>query len=262
MLEAMLIRSPPPTRTCRTIPPPGDGQFYLWSESSNWRYLNLLAVNQQLRAEAKELTAQLQKTNKIRFEIDILASGYIYTPKWTLKNLALQPNSSLDLHCNLKILSTEAFRPIAGGADAGHAFRTLLNFLSRFLFQGPTFLHNDGATAFSTPGPFYLNKLSLDVSFEDYYTPATHPDTVVEIFRMMKALSRLDTARKYIGKLEVTAKWSVRGEEFCRQREWDLAGPCFYSEEQALEEETWAALGFHFGEAWVNKYASGRSLSV
>lgn len=302
MLEALTIRSPPPTRTRREIPPSGsDGQFYLWSERSNWKPLNLLAVNQQLRAEAQELTIQLQKARKIRFVMDILASGYIYTPKWTLQNLALQPQSTLDLHCNLQIRSTEAFRSnhYGGGNTAttteepGHAFKTLLNFLSRFLFLGPTFLYHDDnhgnenhenntTTPFSTKGPFFIHTLSIAVTFQDHYTPATHPDTVREIFRMMKALSKLDTAGKWIGSIRVEATWrEPQGGQDCRwEREWDVkkkeeerkggeeeeedreAADDLDDEVLRFREEDWAWMGLHFGEAWRKRYFPRRSVSV
>ncbi|KAF2216631.1 hypothetical protein CERZMDRAFT_93922 [Cercospora zeae-maydis SCOH1-5] len=253
MLDAMTIRHSAPTRSFRTIPPPAtDGQFYLWSEHSNWQYLNLLAVNQQIRAEAKDLTTQLYNANRIRFEIDILVKGYVYTPKWTLQSLALQPNSSLDLQVNLTILSTEAFRANDGWPrQPGHIFRTLLNFLSRFLHQGPTFLHDDAS--FFTKGPFYLRNLNLNVTFQDDYTRGTHADTVREICRMMKALSKLDTASKYIGRIQVDASWQVQGEDFQLQREWDLNE--VNQEQEELKETDWAAVGFLFGEAWLRKYA-------
>ncbi|PIB00190.1 hypothetical protein CB0940_02907 [Cercospora beticola] len=257
MLEAMTIRAPPPTRAFRTIPPPGtDGQFYLWSEHSNWQYLNLLAVNRQIRAEANDLTMQLYNAKRLRFEIDILVKGYVYTPKWTLQNLALQPGSTLDLQVNLKILSTEAFRANDGWPrQPGHIFRTLLNFLSRFLHLGPTFLNDDAP--FSTPGPFFLRNLHLNVTFQDDYTRATHAETVREICRMMKALSKLDTASKYIGRIQVDASWQVQGEDFQLQREWNLdeKSKLTNGEGEELRESDWAALGFHFGDAWLQKYA-------
>ncbi|KAI5367640.1 hypothetical protein Slin14017_G026760 [Septoria linicola] len=262
MLEAMTLRAPPPTRAFRTIPPPGtDGQLYLWSERSNWQYCNLLAVSKQLRVEAKDLTAQLYKVNKIRFEMDILVKGYVYTPKWTLQHLALQPGSGLDLKVNLRILSTEAFRANDGWPRPNHVCRTLLNFLSRFLHLGPTFLNDDAS--FVTPGPFHLNNLIMDVSFQDDYTRATHAEAVHEIFRMMKALSRLDTASTWLSRIRVDAAWQVRGEDFEWHREWDCAKvEIEVDQDRKLKEDKWAALGIHFGDAWARKYAYRRGSSA
>lgn len=283
MLEALTIRSPPPTRTRREIPPAGsDGQIYLWSERSTWQPLNLLAVNQQLRAEAQDLTTQLHKAHKIRFVMDILVSGYIYTPKWTLQNLALRPQSTLDLHCNLQIRSTEAFLSNHHGGgnttpieEPGHAIKTLLNFLSRFLFLGPTFLYHDDShdnenhenttTPFSTKGPFFIHTLSLAVTFQDYYTPATHFGAVREIFRMMKALSKLDTAGKWIGIIRVEATWrEPEGGEDCRwERQWDLkkkAGEA--ADPPEFRENDWAWAGLHFGEAWRTRYCPRRWIRI
>ncbi|EME86130.1 uncharacterized protein MYCFIDRAFT_171933 [Pseudocercospora fijiensis CIRAD86] len=228
-----------PTKTCRTIPPPGtDGQLYLWTE--------------ECTGETLQLTKHLARSHRIRFELDILAKGYIYTPKWTLLNYSLQPGSPLDLHVNLRILSTEAFRRNGGWPrQPGHAFRTLLNFLSRFIFNGPSFLHHD--PAFSTPGPHYIHKLSLRITFQDDYTRATHAETVHEIFRMMKALSMLDTVTQYIGNLVVTADWTVRGEDFHRERTWNLSTAC-HDADGMLDEDEWASAGFLFGKAWARKY--------
>ncbi|KAF7187206.1 hypothetical protein HII31_11461 [Pseudocercospora fuligena] len=242
-----------PTKTCRTIPPPGtDGQLYLWTEECTWQRLGLTSTCKQIRAETQQMTKHLAQSHRIRFELDILAKGYIYTPKWTLLNYGLQPGSPLDLHVNLRILSTEAFRRNDGWPrQPGHAFRTLLNFLSRFIFNGPSFLHHD--PNFSTPGPHYIRKLSLRITFQDDYTRATHAETVHEIFRMMKALSMLDTVRQYIGTLVVTADWTVRGEDFNRQRTWDLSAACDDAD-STLKEDEWASAGFLFGKAWARKY--------
>ncbi|KXT04517.1 hypothetical protein AC578_8621 [Pseudocercospora eumusae] len=242
-----------PTKTCRTIPPPGtDGQLYLWTEECTWQQLGLTATCKQIRAETQQMTKHLAQSRRIRFELDILAKGYIYTPKWTLLNYGLQPGSPLDLNVNLRILSTEAFRRNDGWPrQPGHAFRTLLNFLSRFIFNGPSFLHHD--PTFSTPGPHYIHKLSLRITFQDDYTRATHAETVHEIFRMMKALSMLDTVRQYIGTLVVIADWTVRGEDFHRQRTWDLSAACDDADSMLMEDE-WASAGFLFGKAWARKY--------
>lgn len=247
----------PPTRAHRTIPPPGtNGQLYLWCEHSEWKSLPLLAVSKQIRAEIQGLSAQLQRSNKMRFELDILAKGYVYTPKWTLINLALQPQSSLDLHVNLVIMSTEAFRRNDGWPrQPGHVFRTLLNFLTRLIFRGPSFLHY--RPPFSTLGPHHINKLSVHVTFKDDYTRDTHAETVHEVFRMVKALTMLETASRYIGKAKVVADWTVRGQDYHRQREWDLQ-QC----EAPMREDEWAAMGFYFGAAWVKKYAKSSGSST
>lgn len=258
-------RSDPPTRTFRTIPPPGtDGQFYLWTEESTWKPLNLLVINHQIRSESQELITSLKSSEKLNFELDILAKGYIYTPKWTLLNHGLQPCSPLNLTVNLRILSTESFRHAnPTNANEGHVFHTLLNFLSRFIFLGPSFLHHK--PAFTTVGPHYISNLRLLITFQDYYTRATHAETVHECFRMCKALTRLDTIKEYIGKLEVEAEWCVRGEEYRRERTWDLKkAECdMEGGEEKLKEENWATMGFWFGEAWARKYqTSSRSEST
>jgi hypothetical protein len=257
-LSTMLQSFSPPNRALRVIPPSGtDGQIYLWSEVTNpppWRPLELLQLNHQIRSETFQLISTLQKSNQMEATLDIFAKGSCYTPKFTHLNLGLRPKSTLNLTVNLTILSTEHFR--AHGGVTGFAFKTLLNFLSRFIFQGPTFLsHNPGNETFQTPGPFFLNTLTLNVAFQDDYTPATWPRTVHEIFRMAKGLSLLDTAHLYIGKIRVCTDYEDRGQSVHREKEWAVQS----GEKTMLREEDWAAVDFHFGNKWVEKYGLCRS---
>ncbi|CZT23936.1 uncharacterized protein RCC_09651 [Ramularia collo-cygni] len=239
----------PPTRTLHTIQPAHTNeQIYLWSESSPWRPLELFLVNHQIRSETQKLISQLYKTNSMSATLDIFAKGATYTPRFTYLNLGLRPQSQLNLNVNLTILSTEHFR--AHGGVTGFAFKTLLNFLSRFIFQGPTFL--DHNPKFRTTGPFFIKTLNLQVAFQDDYTPATWPRTVHEIFRMVKGLSMLDTAHLYLGKVRVSADYGVDGECVHREQAWAVQPV----ESATLKEEDWAAVDFHFGKAWVKKYAS------
>lgn len=243
----------PPTRALQTIQPQGtDGQIYNWSESSSpWRPLELLYLNHQIRSETLQLISQLYKNNRMSAELSIFAKGSCYTPKFTYLNTGLRAKSQLNLNVNLTILSTEHFR--AHGGVTGFAFKTLVNFLSRFIFQGPTFL--DHNPAFQTPGPFFIKTLSLNVAFQDDYTPATWPRTVHEIFRMAKGLSMLDTAPQYIGNIRVCTDYEYRGESIHREREWEVQP----EESSTLKEEDWAAVDFYFGKSWVNKYSRCRS---
>lgn len=247
-LATMIQTHAPPTRTLHTIPPSGtDGQIYLWSQpDSPWRPLELLSLNHQIRQETLSLINLLHSTNQLALTLDIFAKGTCYTPKFTTLNLGLRPHSSLALTVNLTILSTEHFR--AHGGLTGFAFKTLLNFLSRFLFLGPTFL--DHSPGFQTRGPFFIHTLALNVRFRDDYTPATWPRTVREIFRMGKGLTLLDTAHLYLGKVVVRAEYEEKGEMVRREREWKVKG----KEEATLREEDWAAADFCFGDAWREKY--------
>jgi hypothetical protein len=113
----------------------------------------------------------------------------------------------------------------------------------------------DHSPTFQTPGPFFIKNLSLNIAFQDDYTPATWPRTVHEIFRMAKGLSMLDTAHQYIGNIRVCTDYEHRGESVHREQEWAVQP----AESATLREEDWAAVDFHFGSAWVAKYSRCRS---
>lgn len=75
---------------------------------------------------------------------------------------------------------------------------------------------------------------------------------------MLKALSRLDTASKYIGRIRGYAEWMEGGEEMRREGEWDVQRRGDGTG-QLLKEEDWAEAGFHFGDAWKRQYGRRRS---
>lgn len=72
---------------------------------------------------------------------------------------------------------------------------------------------------------------------------------------MVKGLSLLDTAHLYLGKVGIRADYEVDGERVLREREWEVQK----GEKAVLKEEDWAAVDFHFGEAWRRRYDSRRS---
>jgi hypothetical protein len=153
----------------------------------------------------------------------------------------------------------------------GPIFRALVNFLSRFLYHGPAFLHHDDArptagsgtsAASKAPDTLFIDTLTVRVSFRDPSTRATHPEAVREVFRTCKALSRLDGARRYLRKVRVEAEWvegggeeEERGVERRRVAEWEVQGE---AEGDLLTEDDWAAMGFYFGEAWKARYGAVR----
>ncbi|KAK4505262.1 hypothetical protein PRZ48_003225 [Zasmidium cellare] len=241
-----------PNSTLRVIPSPSqDGHLYFWPEHAKWQPITLLYVNHQLRSEVQDFIRQQHKTKNIRLSLDLRVKGYVYTPTWTRLNFSLRPQDSLDLHINLTILSTEAFRRNDGWPrQPGQIFRALLNFLNRFVFHGPSFL--DAEPPFETPGPHFIRTLELDMSFQDYYTVDTWPETVREVCRMLKALTMLDTAHRYLGRVKVNAVYQEDLKEVTRQASWDVR-PADATTSAVFKEEDWARIGFHFGNAWLQR---------
>ncbi|KAF2165104.1 hypothetical protein M409DRAFT_24490 [Zasmidium cellare ATCC 36951] len=249
-----------PQSSLRIIPPPSsDGQLYFWPEHAKWQPIALLSVNRQLRSEVRDFIASQHKTGNVRLELDICVKGYVYTPTWTFLNFAFRPRDSLDLHVNLTLFSTEAFRRNDGWPrQPGQIFRALLNFLNRFIYRGPSFLDSD--PPFETPGPHFIKTLSVDVTFQDYYTMDTWPETVHEVFRMLKALTMLNTAGRYIGRVEVRVIYSHGLRAVHRQAGWDVRPAGADATTPALfKEDDWARIGFFFGDAWLERQRVPRS---
>lgn len=241
-----------PQSALRIIPPPADdGQLYFWPEHNKWQPISLLQVNHQIRSEVLDFISQQHRSHTLRADLDIRAKGFVYNPTWSFLNFALRPRDSLDLHVNLSIFSTEAFRRNDGWPrQPGQIFRALLNFLMRFIFRGPSFL--DGEPDFETPGPHFIRTLEVCVTFQDWYTLDTWPETVHEIFRMLKALSMLDTAYQYLGRIRVSSMYTRRDQDVSRQAEWDVRSADAKTP-AIFKEDDWARIGFYFGNAWLER---------
>ncbi|SMR63053.1 unnamed protein product [Zymoseptoria tritici ST99CH_3D1] len=246
--HAMTLSFSPPTRALRVIPPIETDQLYNWTDPPRWQPLNLLLVSHQVRHETLKLISRLESTNSFHATLDIFTSGSVYTPKWTLVNLGIRPKSRVNLHVNLTIVSGEAFR---GDGGPGAAFKTLLNLLNRFIFDGPTFL--DYKPVHTIPGPFFINTLSVHVAFKDDYTPNTWTRTWRRIFSELRALAGLHTAGRYLRKVQASTAYEHEG-EVEMQAEWVTApGDTEAGEGRTgrLSEADWAAFGFPFGEEWL-----------
>ncbi|KJX97276.1 hypothetical protein TI39_contig517g00002 [Zymoseptoria brevis] len=261
--HALTLSFFPPTRALRVIPPTStDHQLYNWTDPPRWQPLPLLLVSHQIRHETLNLITRLESTNSLHATLDIFTSGSVYTPKWTLVNLGIQPASRVNLHVNLTIVSGEAFHRDGGGGP-GAAFKSLLHLLNRFIFDGPTFL--DYQPPRTIPGPFYIDTLSVHVAFQDDYTPNTWTRTWRRIFGALRALAGLHTAGRYLRKVQASTAYEHDGEVVEKQVEWVTAP----GNEEAgegrtgrLSEADWAAGGFPFGEEWLKVNRPGSSLGI
>ncbi|SMR59216.1 unnamed protein product [Zymoseptoria tritici ST99CH_1E4] len=265
--HAMTLSFSPPTRALRVIPPIETDQLYNWTDPPRWQPLNLLLVSHQVRHETLKLISRLESTNSFHATLDIFTSGSVYTPKWTLVNLGIRPKSKLDLHVNLTIVSGEAFVRNHQDSSPGVAFKTLLNLLNRFIFDGPSFL--DYKPSHTIPGPFFIDTLSVHVAFKDDYTPDTWSSTWASVFARLQDLARLPAAREYIGRIDASTKYVYEGKETELEAHFDVGpgktvanggrkGRAGGKDSAAV----WAAWGFPFGEDWLamNRQGGERGL--
>lgn len=224
------------------------GQLHFPSEYAKWQPFRIQYVNKQFYSEVQDFIATHRRTHGVPLALTIDIRGFMYTPTWTHLTYTLQPSDKqIDLHVTLVINTTEAFRRNDGWPrQPGQGFRSLLNILNRFMVQGPSFL--DFPSAYRTPGPHFVQCLHVHVEFRDHYTMNTWAETVQEIFRCCKALSRLDIAHEYLGKVKCSSKYERRGEIVERAAEWEVQ-----QGQWTATETEWAAEGFWLGEQGLGR---------
>lgn len=238
-----------PSRVAPKWPGPNDTSF--WPENNGkWQWIRLLSVNKQVRQEVLDLINDRHKdvTGPLRAAVDLRLRGYAFTPRWSYLDYRLQRQDHLNLDVNLTITTTDAFEHDANSVrDPDNIFRSMLNLLCRFIYNGPGCL--EFTPSFETPGPHFIDILSVHVCFEDDYTPATWADTTHEIFRMLKALALLDTAHHHIGKIRASTAYTYRGHNTIRKSEWDVCSP----DSATVTEVELTRMRIYFGSSWLSR---------
>lgn len=206
---------------------PQPGVRYPFAPLSYWRYPSLVWTNRQIRSEYLDLISKLLFAGRARAELDIMFKGYLSWPTWTYLPTFLQRGWPFDLDVQLRIFSTEGFRSNDGWPrQPGTAFRDLLSMLTRLLKSGPDFGQNekrqhDGDEA--NASSYRINKLSVNVSFHDDYTPATHPETATTIVTMLRELAQAGVVSGVVSTIHVHCECVRKGKMDFLDHEWAVA---------------------------------------
>lgn len=205
---------------------------------SSWRYSNLVWVNRQLRHEYFELVEKDSKNSQNKAELDIMSKGYVFYPTWVYLPPDLPGESPFDLTVNLRIFSTEAYRSNDGWPrQPGAGFRCLLRLLNQLVHHGPSFGHH--LELLRGRWLFAINRLTVNITFHDDYTPDTWPDTGHSIFRMLKALAVDGLAKDVIRVVHARTTYDWRGNIMVYDSEWEVSQR--YDYEKA---SLWRSMGF------------------
>lgn len=202
----------------------------------------LLQTNRLIRAEVLELADKRNANgSRLSAELDVMASAYKLFPFWTRLPLLAPREHPIDVTVKLRVFSPDAFIVIPSESDtpchASHAFLALYN---QFVTCGPAFTRRDGVMDSITT----IDTLTLRISNHDIYTPRTFKNTVHQMVRMCKALSRQPDARSPLRRIRV-----IEEDEELRasgaEREWsyDVLTSCSEGEYLATQS-VWEAQGF------------------
>ncbi|TKA24055.1 hypothetical protein B0A50_06946 [Salinomyces thailandicus] len=249
-------RTPPPS-------PPFAGKrhqgphslYYPLDHSTPTRWPNLALVNHQLWHELTQNDAHTTPNHHkpLTAELDLMAKGYCFYPTWTsLPGTLRRGREPVNLTVNLRIFSTEAFRPNDGWPrQPGAGFRSLLALLNNFLLYGPAFqplvVEGDGAAQRRGEenldrGYYCVNVLTVSTTFHDLYTPDTWPATSQEIRKRLREVALSGLPDPWVQKVRVVVGFESRGGRAVRvKEEWPIAERV---DERRREE--WRRAGFCF----------------
>lgn len=213
-------------------------------------YPNLLKTNRQIRSEVLDLINQRLGSESLTAELDIMFKGYQSWPTWSRFPMFVRPSAlahssderqpSLNVTVSMRIFSTEGFKSNDGWPrQPGTNFRDLLMLLRQFLQYGPSFgqvVENENGVAGRNSrvrredegqgggvGQVYkINILTVNVSFEDIYTPATHPETVHQIFKALKEVAESGVFVRSIKTVRARAKFLKDGELVEWENQWPM----------------------------------------
>ena len=155
---------------------------------------------------------------------------------------------NLNVKVNLRVFSTEGFHRNDGWPrQPGSGIRALLILLLRFVEFGPDFGHHasnygemsrslrsksepeessddsgSGLTIYQGGGCqiYRINTLTVDVSFEDIYTRATHRETVHQIFKALKELALSGLFVRGLKIVRAQARFTQNAKEVEWANEW------------------------------------------
>lgn len=231
----------------RTQPPPNPSfpGSRIWRDDvahpahySSWRYPSLVWVNQQLRNEYFDIVEEYAQSNQNKAELDIMSKGYVFYPTWIFLPPDLPGEFPYDLTVHLRIFSTEAYRSNDGWPrQPGSGFRCLLRLLNQLVHHGPSFGHH--LELQRGLWLFVINRLTVNISFHDDYTPDTWPETSHNIFRMLKALATDGLAKELVKTIHAHTEYFHQGSHVVYDREWKVNEQ--YDHGKA---EEWRATGF------------------
>jgi len=238
LIDHTNARKPPPSPPFAGRRSRGPIEIMYCAERPVHRYPDIALVNHQLRAEIAENVNSFPRLPEA--ELDLMAKGYCFYPTWTKLPGNVNRGAYSDLNVRLRIFSTEAFRMNDGWPrQPGSGFRTLLVLLNNFLMNGPPFLPQGKDQ--DTRAPYRINRLSVNVTFHDLYTPATWADTAREILKMLHALADSGIPYPYIKEIKPSVEFQTRYGSMSATKELTVAETC----DTAVHEQ-WERAGFRF----------------
>ena len=170
-----------------------------------------------------------------------MSKGYVFFPTWIYLPPDLPGERPFDLTVNLRLFSTEAYRnrefDDGRPSQPGPGFRCLFRLLNQLVHHGPSFGHH--LELFRGRWLFAISRLSVNISFHDDYTPATWPETVQNIFRMLKALAVDGVAKGVIKTIHACTKYDQGGEYQVHDREWKVS-----QRYDVAKANLWREMGF------------------
>lgn len=165
-------------------------------------------------------------------------TGYVFYPTWVYLPPDLPGEFPFDLTVHLRIFSTEAYRMNDGWPrQPGAGFRCLLRLLNQLVHHGPSFGHH--LELLRGRWLFAINRLSVNITFHDDYTPATWPETSHNIFRMLKALAQDGLARGVVKVVHAHTEYYQDGNKVVYDKEWKVV-----EQYQPDRASLWKTTGF------------------
>lgn len=200
----------------------GHGEIRYPQRYRAWRWPTTHWVSRAMRNDMVDHVTDALLQRRIRPELDIMVHGFLFFPTWLYLPPDLGGDIAFDLDLSLRLFSPEAFRPNDGWPrQPGAGFRMLLRLLNQLYHEGPSFGQHFEILAGRVKWP--INTLSVRLSFHDPYTPATHPDTAHEIFRMLKALATSGLAHGILQTIRVHAEYTTPDGPVARTATWPVA---------------------------------------
>ena len=137
----------------------------------------------------------------------------------------------------------------------GVGFRLLLRLFSTLVMHGASFgrNHDEARSAHDSrfpgqkwrphPQRYSFKTLSVNVSFHDDYTIATHPETAHNIFRMVKALAVHGAAKGLLTDVHAHAEYESNGDLVVYDNQWEADEDLDAAKGTRLHNH-WSFMGF------------------
>lgn len=183
----------------------------------SFRYPSLIWVNRQLRQEYLGIVDKLSGKGPFQAQMDIIDNGQWIEPFWSYLAPDVATDKAFDLRVNLRLFSSGHYQ-LRTRELHSYGLGPLKRLLDMLLSHGPDL--GWGHEWVDEGDSYKIDRLSVNVTFHDVYTPATRSIASHSIFRALKALAVADSCNGGVQVIHGHSEYESNGQKQVWDREW------------------------------------------